>query len=478
MSVRVRFAPSPTGYLHVGSARTALFNWLFARKREGVFVLRIEDTDVERSSDDMVGGIIEAMKWMGLDWDEGPYHQSERVAGYRDRAMQLIRQQQAYYCFCSPSSLAAKRAREPSLKVAWKYDRTCLSLEEAEICRRLDRGEPAAVRFKVPGETVRFDDAVFGPIERGHEEIEDFILLRSDGHPTYHLSVVADDIDMKITHVVRGADHISNTPKQLLLYDAFGVSAPEFVHVPLILGPDKSRLSKRHGATSVLAYRDQGILPEAFGNFLVLLGWSPGNDREIFDREELLRTFSLGGISKANAVFDADKLSWFNGQYINALPLDDLVGRLRPAMEDLGLWEDRFEDADADWFSQMIGLIRPRFRLLKSLAAEAATYTGERVEYEPSAVDRFMKDAKLADYLPTLAGRLQALERFDLESTEAALRSLADELGVKAGLLINASRVSLTGKAVAPGIFDVMVILGPEKTAGRLRRAAEEVFGA
>ena len=477
MTVRVRFAPSPTGYLHVGGARTALFNWLFARKMEGVFVLRIEDTDVERSSEDMVGGILEAMKWMGLDWDEGPYHQSERIAGYRERAMRLIRQQQAYYCFCSPSSLAAKRARDASSKVEWKYDRTCLSLEKAEIRRRLERGEPAAIRFEVPGEPVRFDDAVFGPIDRGHEEIEDFILLRSDGQPTYHLSVVADDIDMKITHVVRGADHISNTPKQLLLYDAFGVSAPEFVHVPLILGPDKSRLSKRHGATSVLAYRDQGILPEAFGNFLVLLGWSPGNDREIFDREELIAAFSLQGISKGNAVFDADKLSWFNGQYINAFPLDDLVGRLRPTMEDLGLWENR-AGTDADWFSAMIGLIRPRFRSLKDLAAEAATYTGERVEYEPTAVDRFMKDSELAEYLPTLAGRLEALERFDLESTEAALRSLADELGVKAGLLINASRVSLTGKAVAPGIFDVMVVLGRNKTVGRLRRGAEEVFGA
>ncbi len=477
MTVRVRFAPSPTGYLHVGGARTALFNWLFAQKMGGVFVLRIEDTDVERSSADMVEGIFEAMKWMGLDWDEGPYLQSTRVAGYRDRAMRLIRQQQAYYCFCSPASLAAKRARDSSTKVEWKYDRACLSLGEGEIRSRLEKGEPAAVRLKVPDQPVRFDDAVFGPIERGFDEIEDFILLRSDGHPTYHLSVVADDIDMKITHVLRGADHISNTPKQLLLYDAFEVSSPEFVHVPLILGPDKSRLSKRHGATSVLAYRDQGILPEAFRNFLVLLGWSSGTDQEVFNREELIEAFSLGGISKANAVFDAEKLSWFNGRYIKALPLDDLVKRLRPMMDDLGLWEDRFAGTDADWFSAMIGLIRPRFRSLNDVAAAATTYTGERVEYEPPAVERFMKDSKLAEYLPALARRLEALEPFDLETTETALRSLAGELGVKAGLLINASRVSLTGKAVAPGIFDVMVVLGRDKTALRLRRAAEEVFG-
>ena len=408
MTVRVRFAPSPTGYLHVGGARTALFNWLFARKMEGIFVLRIEDTDVERSSDDMVGGILEAMKWMGLDWDEGPYHQSERVAGYRDRAMQLIRQEQAYYCFCSPSSLAAKRARDPSLKVEWKYDRTCLSLEEAEICRRLERGEPAAVRFKVPGEPVRFDDAVFGPIERGHEEIEDFILLRSDGHPTYHLSVVADDIDMKITHVVRG-DHISNTPKQLLLYDAFGVS--KFVHVPLILiraDSASGTARRRYSHTAIRA---------SFPRPLVIFSscWA--------GHQGTIRRFSTGKNSSERSRSGASPRRMRSSMPISCpgstanISTRYLVGRLRPAMEDLGLWEDRFAGTDADWFSAMIGLIRPRFRLLKDLAAEAATYTGERVEYEPPAVDRFMKDAKLAEYLPTLAGRLQALERF-LESTE------------------------------------------------------------
>jgi len=476
MSVRVRFAPSPTGYLHVGGARTALFNWLLARKSQGTFILRIEDTDVERSSDDMVAGILEAMSWMGLDWDEGPYHQSERLPGYRKAATQLVEEGKAYYCFCSRELLAEKRNLAPTSKVDWKYDRTCLALGADEVRNRLARGEPGAVRFRVPAGTVQFTDGVFGPIARDHEEIEDFVLLRSDGHPTYHLSVVLDDIDMRISHVVRGADHISNTPKQVLLYRELGHLVPQFVHVPLILGPDKSRLSKRHGATSVLAYRDQGVLPEAFRNFLALLGWSPGDDREMFGKQELTEAFSLEGISKANAVFNPDKLFWFNGQYINDFGVGELVDRLRPDLAKAGIWDERCAGGDASWFASVVGLIRPRFRSLVDLAEEVRTYVDPDIEFDPAAVARFMKEPKLAGYLPELASRLEALDSFDLAGTETVVRGLAEELEVKAGLLINASRVALTGKAVAPGMFDVMVVLGRDKTVARLRRAATESF--
>ena len=471
MSVRVRFAPSPTGHLHVGGARTALFNWLFARKMEGTFILRIEDTDRERSDPAMAEGILDAMTWMGLDWDEGPFYQSERVGRYRDLARTLLDSGHAYHCFCSPDELAAGRKEASSSKGVWKYPRTCLSLDENQVNERLGRGGSAAVRFKVPEGTVRFNDLVFGEIKKGLDEVEDFVLLRSDGHPTYHLSVVADDLDMGMTHVLRGADHISNTPKQILLFDALKASRPEFVHVPLILGPDKARLSKRHGATSVLAYRDEGILPEAFDNFLALLGWSDGSDRELFDRASLVDAFSLDGISKADAVFDAEKLGWFNGQYINGLAGDELAERLRPIMETSRLWEERFERSDRAWLLSLIELIRPRFRSLNALTAEIGAYSGDAVEYEDAALKKFMKDPKLSEYLPELAERLEKTDPFDLEGTETTLRGLAGELDVKAGLLINASRVALTGKAVAPGIFDVMVALGRDKTVRRLRKS-------
>ena len=472
MSVRVRFAPSPTGHLHVGGARTALFNWLLARKTGGTFILRIEDTDPERSSEEMSQGILDALSWMGLDWDEGPYYQSRRLTGYRALAERLVTNAQAYHCFCSPDQLAAKRKEASSSKAGWKYDRTCLALEEKQVGDKLARGEPAAVRFHVPEGSIRFEDAVFGHITKECKEIEDFVLLRSDGQPTYHLSVVADDLDMRVTHVIRGADHLSNTPKQILLFDALGADQPKFIHVPLILGEDKYRLSKRHGATSVLAYRDQGILPEAFNNFLVLLGWSDGTDRELFDQPSLVEAFSLEGISKADAVFNPDKLGWFNGRYINALPVEELAGRLRSTMENVGIWKDRFGDSHRDWFHSLIELLRPRFRSLNDLSLEVNTYAGDDLEYEPAALERFMKEPRLAEYLPELAARLEGVEQFDLTETEEALRGLAEELGVKAGLLINAARVSLTGKAVAPGIFEVMVVLGREKTVERLRRAA------
>ncbi len=326
---RVRFAPSPTGYLHVGGARTALFNWLFARHFGGTFILRIEDTDFERSSEAMVDGILEGMRWIGLDWDEGPFFQSQRLPLYQATAEKLIAAGHAYSCFCTKEELEKRRAEATAAGRPPMYDRRCRSLDRAESERRRQNGQSAAVRFAVPDGSTSWDDAVFGKVEFANAELEDFVLLRSDGIPTYHLSVVADDIDMRLTHIIRGADHISNTPKQILQYRALGADLPTFAHVPLILGPDKTRLSKRHGATSVIAYKDMGIVPEAFRNFLALLGWSPDSrnpqhkDRELFSSSELIRLFSLDGISKSNAVFDNDKLAWFNTEYIRAYASDE-----------------------------------------------------------------------------------------------------------------------------------------------------------
>ena len=318
---RVRFAPSPTGYLHVGGARTAIFNWLFARHFGGTLILRIEDTDFERSSESMVQGILDGMQWLGLKWDEGPFFQSQRLPLYQATADRLRLSGHAYFCFCTKEELDQRRAQAAAAGKPQMYDRRCRGIDAAVAWERRNAGEPAALRFAVPeGGVTALNDAVFGRVEFANADLEDFVLLRSDGVPTYHLSVVADDLDMELTHVIRGADHISNTPKQILQYQALGKPLPVFAHLPLILGPDKSRLSKRHGATSVISYKEMGIVPEAFRNFLALLGWTPGagvaKDREVFSSRELIELFALDGISKSNAVFDNDKLAWFNTEWI------------------------------------------------------------------------------------------------------------------------------------------------------------------
>jgi glutamyl-tRNA synthetase len=338
-SPRVRFAPSPTGYLHVGGARTALFNWLFARHFAGTLILRIEDTDLERSTPEMVEGILQGMRWLGLDWDEGPYYQTQRVNLYFAATDRLIESGAAYYCFCSKEDLEQRRKKAAEEGRPPKYEGTCRKLDRVEASRRKAAREPAAVRFAIPeGGSTGFDDAVFGKVEFANSELEDFVLLRSDGSPTYHLSVVADDVDLRITHIIRGADHISNTPKQVLLYQALDAALPVFAHVPLILGADKTRLSKRHGATSVMAYRDEGIIPEAFRNFLALLGWTPPEGTpEVLADAELIRLFGLEGISRPNAVFDRAKLDWFNTEYIRAYPAERLLPLIEEEWKKAGL---------------------------------------------------------------------------------------------------------------------------------------------
>jgi glutamyl-tRNA synthetase len=433
MFPRVRFAPSPTGYLHVGGARTALFNWLYARRFGGVFILRIEDTDVERSSDEMVTGILDGLRWLGLDWDEGPevggphapYFQSQRLDKYRAAAERLLNEGRAFR----------------------------------------DEG---AIRFSVPEGKTSFVDLVHGPIEFDNEHIEPFVILRSDGHPTYHLSVVVDDIDMAITHVVRGDDHISNTPKQVLLYQAMAAPTPQFAHVPLIMGPDKKRLSKRHGATSVMEYERQGFIAEGMSNFLALLGWSPGNtDQELFSTHELVERFTLEGISGGNAVFNTEKLEWFNHQHLLRLDDGDLLRRLEPLLREAGLWDPSLSTSLFEWFQQVLALLKPRAKKLTDYVEAVRPFLDAPDGYDQDAVKKHLSAAGTREHLRALRGAYEHAV-FDEASLEQSLRQLAEQRGVKAGVLIHGTRIAMTGRMVSPGLFEMLALLGRERVLTRL----------
>ena len=433
MTPRVRFAPSPTGYLHVGGARTALFNWLYARRHGGAFILRIEDTDVARSSWDMVAGILDGLRWLGIDWDEGPevggphapYFQSERLERYRAAARDLVARGRAYE----------------------------------------DEG---AIRFKVPAGTTSFADSVHGPIDFDNEHIEPFVILRSDGHPTYHLSVVVDDIDMQVTHVIRGDDHISNTPKQVLLYHALGATPPAFAHVPLIMGPDKKRLSKRHGATSVMEYEKQGYIPEAMFNFLALLGWGTGDDDELFTREELVGRFTLEGISGGNAVFNTEKLDWFNHQHLLRLGDDELMARLRGRLEAAGYWHEA--RADRDWFARVLGLLRPRARKLNEFIDQLAPFFVDPADYDADGVRKHLSAPGSADHVRALRDAWTAEADWNEAALERVLRALADARGLKAATLIHSARLAATGRMVSPGLFETLTLIGRDRMLARLDR--------
>ena len=508
---RLRFAPSPTGYLHVGGARTALFNWLYARRMGGVLVLRIEDTDVERSSADMVTGILDGMRWIGLDWDEGPevggaygpYFQSQRLARYRELGEQLVREGHAYYCYCGASAFAGgddvvgdgetapasagdetsagfgeAGPREEGGPESWTYDRRCLRLTPEEVTAREAAKMPRAIRFKVPPGETTFHDLVHRDITFDNANIEDFVALRSDGHPTYHLSVVADDIDMAITHVVRGDDHISNTPKQVLLYRAFGKPLPAFAHVPLILGPDKRRLSKRHGATSVTEYSKQGFLPEAMMNFLALLGWSPGNDQEFFTRDELVAAFSLEGISSSDAVFNPEKLEWFSAQHIARMPAAELVRRIEPRLREAGMWPAKWSPGSSDsgfdpgaWLARLVELLRPRAKRLTDFVEKGRPFLVDHVEYDADAVKKHLSSPEALAHLAAVRDTCAASEAFTAAALEPAIRTLADARGVKAGVLIHPTRVAVVGRAESPGIFEVLELLGRERALARMAHA-------
>ncbi|HXX46485.1 MAG TPA: glutamate--tRNA ligase [Candidatus Acidoferrales bacterium] len=484
---RVRFAPSPTGYLHVGGARTALFNWLFARREGGTLLLRIEDTDVERNRPELVDGILEGLKWLGIEWDEGPFFQSQRLPLYKAAAERLLAGGAAFPCYCKAMAYAGGDAVEEQEgegddevpKAAKIAACSCHDLSEAERAGREREGIPRAIRFRVPRTGVtRFDDAVFGPRELQNEEIEDFVLLRSNGLPTYQLSVVVDDIDMRITHIIRGADHLSNTPKQALLYQSLGAKPPVFAHVPLILGSDRKRLSKRHGATNVGSYADEGFLPEAFRNFLALLGWSPGDDTEYIRTGELVERFSLAGVSRTNAIFDRAKLEWFNTQYLQKPPVEDLLPYVEAELKRARLWEGSQASHDRAWFARTVDLIRPRTRLLGDFTTWARGFFTDDYGYDDEAREKFWKDERLPAMLTKLADALEALPEWNHDACDAASRAVAAAEGVKAGLLINATRVAIVGRAVAPPLFETMVVLGKDRVVERIRKAIPSVRGA
>ena len=475
--VRVRFAPSPTGYLHVGGARTALFNWLFARRYGGTFVLRIEDTDKARSTEEHVRAILDGLRWLDLDWDEGPFFQSQEAARHRDDALRLLEQGKAYVCFCTPAELEDKRRQAQAAKVPYKYDRRCLNLGAAERARRLSAGEPHCVRFRIPDGETSFDDVIHKLITVQNVQIEDFVLLRSDRTPTYMLSVVSDDVAMRATHIIRGDDHISNTPKQILLYRALDRQPPRFAHLPLLLGEDKKKLSKRHGAVAVGDYRDRGIRPEAMVNFLALLGWSPDDGREIMTREELTQAFSLEGVGNRGAVFDHQKLEWMNGQYLSRLGADELWPDVERELRRRGWWCEEFAGAQRDWFRRLLDLLKARARTVTDLAEASAPYVADEFEVDPQAERKHFKDPEVAARLEALAAVLAKVEPFTEPGLEAALRGEAEKLGVGAAKLIHPARVAVTGREVGPGVFEALALVGRERTLARLRRAAGRIRG-
>jgi glutamyl-tRNA synthetase len=486
--VRVRFAPSPTGFLHVGGARTAIYNDLLRQSVGGAFVLRIEDTDRERSDAAMTRQIQSALAWIGTVWDEGPFLQSERLARHRERGEELLAAGAAYRCFCTAELLAEQRAEAQKRGVAFSYPRTCLGLAAAEVAARVAAGERFAVRFRMPDDHIRFTDLVRGEMDFPPDALDDFIVLRSDGSPTYHMSVVCDDIDMRITHVIRGEDHLSNTPKHIPLFRALGGQVPVFGHLPLILGTDKKRLSKRSGATSVEEFHAEGILPQALYNYLALLGWSPGGDREILSRAEMIALFSVDRLNASPAVFDREKLTWVNSQYLSSLPLAELLPHLRPFLAEVGLAAgeapagDGRDEVDPLRLAAAIELHRGRVRTLRELAAVVVPYFRDRLDYPAEAIAKFAADPDLPAHLAALRDRFASLPAFTKDVLEAELRAVAGERGIKAGALIHPTRAALSGSQAGPPLFDLVEVMGREATLRHLdhlvERLREPVAGA
>jgi glutamyl-tRNA synthetase len=462
--VRVRFAPSPTGFLHVGGARTAIYNDLLRQSVGGAFILRIEDTDKERSDEAMTRQIQSALAWIGTAWDEGPFLQSERLPRHHERAEELLAAGKAYRCFCTPEELDAQRAEAEKRGLSFRYPRTCLRLSRQEIEERLAAGKPFAVRFRMPDEHITFTDLVRGDMDFPPDALDDFILLRSDGNPTYHMSVVCDDIDMAVTHVIRGEDHLSNTPKHVPLFRALGGAVPTFGHLPLILGQDKKRLSKRYGATSVEEFRNEGILSQALYNFLALLGWNPGGDREILSRDEMIRLFTVDRLNASPAVFDREKLLWMNAQYLSLLDFEALRPHLEPFLEQVGL-----TNVDPARLAAAVNLHRTRARTLKDLAELVVPYFQD-LAYDPEASAKFLKDPDLPAHLEALRDRYAALPGFDKDSLDAALRALAEERGIKAGVLIHPTRMALSAAAQGPPLFDLVEAMGRDAGLRHLDR--------
>ena len=469
--LRLRFAPSPTGYLHVGGARTALFNWLLARKHGGTFLLRIEDTDRARSTDESTRAIFEGLEWLGLTWDEDVTFQGANLARHQVDATRLLDAGAVYRCFCTPAELDERRREAEARGDAFKYDRRCDRLTPDEISRRVAAGDAFVLRFRVPEGTTEWNDLVHERIAFPNDDVEDFVVLRSDGTPIYNMAVVSDDIDAGVTLVMRGDDHISNTPKQIMIYRALGAPLPLFAHLPNVLGTDGKKLSKRHGATAVGDYRHQGILPTAMVNFLALLGWSPGGDKEVMMVPELIDLFSETGLLKKASVFDLKKLEWMNGQHLNLLPLAEVEPRITPAMVSAGYASAEWFAAHRAWYNQLLDMLRPRARTVDDIVRQSAPYFGDAVEYDLDAIAKQWKDPATADILADARGSLATATDWNAGPLEEALRGVAERRGIGAGKVFQPLRVALTGSAVSPGIFDVLILLGRDRALRRLDAA-------
>jgi glutamyl-tRNA synthetase len=481
--VRVRFAPSPTGHLHVGGARTALFNWLFARNCGGKFILRIEDTDQERSTEESYRAIIEALKWLGLDWDEGPlvggdygpYFQSQRRQLYREWAQRLVAEGKAYICFCSQDEVAARRKASGAPEGA-PYDRKCRDLPPGEAQRMTLDGKAHVVRFKMAldGETA-FEDMVHGRVAFQNANLEDFILVKSDGFPTYNFAASVDDASMKISHIMRGDDHISNTPRQIVLYRAFGIELPRFAHVPLIMGPDKTRLSKRHGATSVAQFGLDGYLAEAMVNYLALLGWSYDAETSLFELADLVQKFSLEKVSSTPAVFDYQKLQWMNGEYMKKRTPEARADLVLSHLQKAGLVGPDVDAATRQYIARVVEVIGERLKLGRQIVDLGGFFFKEAVEYQPADRDEFLKRHYVGPAFKILEERLKALETFDVAAIETLMRGLAAEMGLKPGDLFQPVRVALAGSRSSPGLFETMAVLGRDRVMARLAAARAAV---
>ncbi|MBI5182095.1 MAG: glutamate--tRNA ligase [Nitrospirae bacterium] len=460
MTVRVRFAPSPTGYLHIGGVRTALFNYLFARHNKCKFILRIEDTDRSRSTEESINAIIEGMKWLGLDWDEGPFRQTDRLNIYKEYAEKLLSEGKAYYCYCTPEELEQRRKEALAKGAVPKYDGRCRELKEPPADRK------PAIRFKTPKEgQIIVDDLIKGRVVFDNIQLDDLIIMRSDGIPTYNFTVVIDDATMGITHVIRGDDHLNNTPRQVNIYNALGYPIPKFGHLPMILGSDKTRLSKRHGATSVMAYKEMGYLPEAMINYLVRLGWSY-KDEEIFSIEGLIEKFSLESVGKAAAVFNPEKLLWLNSHYINVGDPNRLAKLLMPFLINEGIIKTE-EDVDIDYLARAVASLKERNRTLVELANSARYFLTDDIKWDEKAVAKFLTpENKLL--LKELIERLKKVEPFNHVEIEKAFNELKDEKGLKLGQIAQPCRVAITGSTVSPGIFEVIEIIGKDRIIKRL----------
>jgi len=482
--VRVRFAPSPTGYPHVGNIRTALFNWLFARHMGGSFIVRIEDTDVARKVDDALTVILDSLRWLGLDWDEGPqvggeygpYFQSQRLETYHEIAQRLVDQEDAYRCYCSPQRLEEMRAEQVRRKQPPGYDRRCRDLSEAERKQKEAEGITPVARFKVPlkGQT-RFTDLIRGEVVFEHSTIDDLVLLKSDGFPTYHLANVVDDHLMEVSHVMRAEEWLSSTPRHILMYRALGWQHPQFAHLPMILGADRAKLSKRHGAVSIAEFREQGYLPETMVNFLALLGWSLDDKTELLSRQELIDNFSLERVSRTGAIFNREKLDWMNGVYLRNLSQEDFLQQSLPFLES-GLPPGVKRPLARDYIGQIMPLVQERAKTLAEVAELAQFFFVDELDYTTDLLIVKKMDALSAvKALKASQTRLEQLAAFDAESLEAVLRPLAEELGLKTGQLFGTLRVAVTGQTAAPPLFQTMAVLGRERCLKRIEAALNKL---